>query len=140
MQTVRRVIAVAAATMVLASTQPVAAAPTIPLPGPSIPGIPGPELPPTPPVPVGEMTCWHGFVFGDFTDLDQDDETLRVYGISADDGDPIIEYPAFRAWGKWAVYLTTEHNQINLIAYDDDGHKVGYFPRWMMPDGSCVDL
>ena len=79
-----------------------------------------------------------GIVFGSFTDPDQNDATLRVVGITAND-EPAIEYPAVRAWGTFIVVIPGHGNHVNLVAYDEDGNKAVHRSLYMLRDGSCVD-
>lgn len=138
MKHVRRLAAaIVALVFTLVTVSPVSAAPLIDF---------GPALPPFtptydisfPPEAVGELGCSSGIVFGNFTDLDQDDDTLRVYGITANDV-PVVEYPAVRAWGTFIVVVPGHRNLINLVAYDEDGNRTAHRGAYMLSNGTCTD-
>lgn len=115
---------------------PASAAPRITL-GPVIPPFPPPVDISFPPVAVGELHCSNGVVFGNFSDPDQDDATLRVVGISA--GEPGVEYSAVRAWGTFIAVIPAAGNHVNLVAYDKDGNRAVHRSLYMLEDGSCRD-
>ena len=138
MKSLRRLgAAIAALVFTVMTMSPASAAPRVnigPVPPPLIPTIDVSF----PPVAVGELQCSNGIVFGSFTDPDQNDATLRVVGITAND-EPAIEYPAVRAWGTFIVVIPGHGNHVNLVAYDEDGNKAVHRSLYMLRDGSCVD-
>ncbi len=142
----RRLFAGAALASLISVLSPTAASAQIDIPilipeiNEPIPGLDGPTLPPTPPRRVGEnVQCHNGVVMGNFTDLDQDDDTLRVYGIVDADA-PEILYPAVRAFGMWMFVSPYDGGtQVNLVAFDDHGFRTNHRAMLMWGDGTCVD-
>lgn len=134
MKNSRRLTALLAAlVLTFVTAAPASAAPSF---GPSLPPF-GPTYDISfPPHPIGELTCTNGILIGNFGDLDQDPATLRVYGITANDF-PAVEYPAYRAWGTFIVYVPGHRNQVNLVAYDADGNRTYHRSAHMRADGSC---
>ncbi len=129
--------AVVVAILTMATVAPASAAPHIDINPRPVPGWSPVIDISLPPQSVGNLGCSNGIVFGNFTDLDQDDDTLRVYAIAENDGWPLIYYPTVRVWGTFMAVVPGHGGMINLVAFDADGNKASHYPTRMRQDGSC---